>query len=47
MQDEVPFALAVAKFPVKKRAKLPPSFADKKEVPAPLHIIAGLEDVID
>ena len=33
LQDEIPFAHPVAKFPVKKRPKLPPSFAAKKEVP--------------
>lgn len=32
MQDEIPFAHPVAKFPVKKRPKLPPSFAAMKEV---------------
>ena len=32
LQDDIPFAHQVAKFPVKKRPKLPPSFAAKKEV---------------
>lgn len=33
LQDEIPFAHPVARFPVKKRPTLPPSFAAKKEVP--------------
>ena len=34
LQDDIPFAHQVAKFPVKKRPKLPPSFAAMKEVTA-------------
>ena len=32
LQDEIPFAHPVARFPVKKQPKLPPSFAAMKEV---------------
>jgi len=32
LQDEIPFAHPVARFPVKKRPTLPPSFAAKQEV---------------